>query len=103
MMTEIAAGGGDPEVLKRQSVMDPCIGCGALLLPASNYHLKGFGQDISHIAVKLAKIQMYWYAPWFAFHPNHLKGFNDDEPIMLIPSRDRDAIEGQLAFDLSFA
>ncbi|CAM4051266.1 N-6 DNA methylase [Paenibacillus alkaliterrae] len=63
MMVEMTHGDGDKEEKKQQTVMDSCVGCGAMLLPASNYFLRGYGQDISGIAVKLCKIQMYFYAP----------------------------------------
>lgn len=62
---------------KKETVFDPCVGCGSTLLPASNYTLRGFGQDVSKIAVDLCKIQMYWYAPWYAFYPKDIKGFNE--------------------------
>lgn len=76
MMTKMTFDGLDAEVVKLQSVCDPCVGCGALLLPASNYALRGYGQDISSIAVKLCEVQMHWYAPWYARPNNELKGFD---------------------------
>jgi hypothetical protein len=96
MMVEMTVG-NDAEKMKRQTVMDPCVGCGAMLLPASNYYLRGYGQDISLIATKLCKIQMYWYAPWYAFHPEGLKGFDDHPPIPLAPSSGRNIAPGQMA------
>jgi hypothetical protein len=86
MMVEMMHGGGDLDQKKRQSVLDPCVGCGAFLLPASNYFLRGYGQDISGIAVKLCTVQMYWYAPWYA-RPGQVEGYDEVEaPIQLIPS-----------------
>lgn len=81
---------------KKQTVIDPCIGCGAMLLPASNYTLRGYGQDISKIAIDLAKIQMYWYAPWYAFHPENIGGFEEGEPLIIHDQR----MESQLMFNL---
>lgn len=70
MMNKIVLEGNeDPETHKYESVYDGCVGCGAMLLPASNYTLFGCGQDISPIAVKLCQIQMLWYAPWYAINP----------------------------------
>ncbi len=84
LMVEICHGGTDAKILKKQTVYDPCIGCGAMLLPASNYFLRGFGQDISGIAVKLASIQMHFYAPWFA-RPGAVEGFDEmEQPIPII-------------------
>lgn len=100
MMVEMTHGGGDPEVMKRQSVMDPCVGCGAMLLPASNYFLRGYGQDISGIAVKLCTIQMYFYAPWYA-RPGEVAGFDMTQPtvsLMLDAQKGTAEGEGQWAF-----
>lgn len=94
MMVEMTHGSDDPELMKRQTVCDPCIGCGAMLLPASNYYLRGYGMDISGIAIKLCKIQMYFYAPWYA-HPGSVEGFEDSESIELVFDEDD---KGQLAF-----
>ncbi|MDU5080544.1 N-6 DNA methylase [uncultured Tissierella sp.] len=58
---------------KDKTIYDGCVGCGALLLPASNYHLKAYFQDISLIALKLCLIQFIIYAPWFAFHPDDIE------------------------------
>jgi len=97
-MTKMTVG-DDSEANKRQVVSDPCVGCGAMLLAASNYFLKAYGMDISQIAVKLAKIQMYWYAPWFAFHPEHIQGFQDQKDFITL-SNQKKVIDGQLMFSL---
>lgn len=99
MMVQIAHGDGDPDQKKRQTVLDPCVGCGAMLLPASNYFLRGYGQDISGIAVKLCTIQMYWYAPWYA-RPGQVDGFDEVEaPIQLVPAiPGKNVTADQLAF-----
>lgn len=69
LMTELVYYGRDREEMKYESFYEACCGCGAMMLPASNYNLFGAGQDINPAAVKLCRIQMYWYAPWFAFNP----------------------------------
>lgn len=83
---------------KKEIVNDPCLGCGAMLLPASNYTLRGGGQDISRIAVSLATIQTYWYAPWYAFHPSGIEGFSEKQAISL--SGEKSEVEGQLVFSM---
>ncbi|MFJ8220758.1 hypothetical protein [Bacillus cereus] len=65
------------EEYKQKTVYDPCVGCGSTFLPASNYSLKGFAQDVSRTALDLLKIQCMLYAPWFAFHPEHIQGFEN--------------------------
>ncbi|GKS12845.1 hypothetical protein YDYSY3_38450 [Paenibacillus chitinolyticus] len=98
MMVQIVHGDGDTDKKKRQTVYDSCVGCGAMLLPASNYFLRGYGQDISGIAVKLCKIQMYWYAPWYAF-PGQVSGFDASDEIKLVPAKaHKNITDSQLAF-----
>ncbi|MGM2776497.1 hypothetical protein ACS2QO_28950, partial [Bacillus cereus group sp. Bce015] len=65
------------EEYKQKIVYDPCVGCGSTFLPASNYSLKGFAQDVSRTALDLLKIQCMLYAPWFSFHPEHIQGFEN--------------------------
>jgi len=103
LMTEITFGGVDPEVAKKQTLSDSCVGCGALPLPASNYTLRLYAQDISMIAVKLCRIQMYWYAPWFAFCPDWLEGFDEAAPIELVPAQmGRGIVDGQMALNINW-
>lgn len=99
MMVDIVHGGEPAEELKRKSVMDSCVGCGALLLPASNYFLRAYAQDISGIAIKLCKAQMYFYAPWYA-SPGNVTGFEVmDVPIPLTSATPhRKVTSDQLAF-----
>lgn len=92
MMTHLLFEGEDQEILKKKTLYEPCVGCGSLLLPASNYCLKAYGTDVSLIAIKLCKIQMYWYAPWFALPDSHIQGFDDD---MIRLSDDKNVPEGQ--------
>lgn len=117
MITKLSMDGEDPESLKRHTLNDPCVGCGAFLLPASNYVLRAYAMDISLIAVKLCKIQMAWYAPWF-YRPADLEGFDEVAPIIqvqpnvsvetseevpvyrLTTSTVKKSMEGQLMLDL---
>jgi hypothetical protein len=98
MMTEMIIAEQDKEELKYQTVYEPSVGCGSMLLAASNYFLRCRAQDISATAIKLCKIQMYWYAPWFAHHPKTLKGF-DRAAIQIRPLHE-EIDEGQLVFSL---
>lgn len=101
LMNQMVMSGGDPEKMKRKTVMEPAVGCGALLLPSSNQVLRGFAQDVSSIAIKLCKIQMYWYAPWFAFHPDGIKGFEDAPAITMSTESLKGVAEGQQMFVFS--
>jgi len=47
-----------------QSVMDPCVGTGSMLLPASNKSLNLYGNDISTTMVKAAHINGWLFVPW---------------------------------------
>jgi hypothetical protein len=47
-----------------ETVCDPCLGTGRLLLTASNYSLRLYGQDINDTVIKAALVNGYLYAPW---------------------------------------
>jgi hypothetical protein len=101
MMTEMSFDRENRDKFKTQTAYDPCVGCGATFLPASNYVLRGYASDINGLAVKLTKIQCNWFAPWFAFSPDGLKGFDPKaEHIQLIPSDYRKAAAGQMMLEL---
>ena len=70
MMTLMNYGEGDH---RATTVCDPCVGTGRMLLHASNYSLRLFAQDISHLAVKTTIFNGYLYAPWL------VKGVEFDE------------------------
>jgi hypothetical protein len=62
-MTEMVM--GEPtESTKYNTVNDPCLGSGRMLLCASNYSLKLCGQDINLNITKVAKVNGYLYTPW---------------------------------------
>ena len=79
MMTEMTLAGQSQEKLKRASVMDPCCGTGIMLLYASNHSLNLYGNDISPLLVKLAKINAFIYIPWLAYRPTGLTIFDKTE------------------------
>src|SRR5262249_37835543 len=58
------AEGRDPRTL---SVSDPCVGSGRMLLHASNFSFRLFGQDIDPLAVAMCKLNGALYAPWLSF------------------------------------
>ncbi|WP_067923775.1 hypothetical protein [Alicyclobacillus shizuokensis] len=101
MMTKMLVGGEDPEALKRKTTCEPSVGCGAMLLPQSNYILRAYAVDMNLVAVKLCKIQMFWYAPWYALMPDGLGGFDPYDPPMKIADNSRKVAQGQLELILS--
>lgn len=49
------------------TVNDPALGSARMLLCASNYSLRLYGNDIDGLMVKVAKINGALYAPWLSF------------------------------------
>ena len=76
MMTEMTFAGQPIEKQKRASMMDPCCGTGIMLLYASNHSLNLYGNDISPLLVKMAKINAFIYIPWLAYRPYSLTIFD---------------------------
>jgi len=79
MMTQMTFAGQSRDMQKRASMMDPCCGTGIMLLYASNYSLNLYGNDISPLLVKMAKLNAFIYIPWLAYRPDGLTIF--DKPI----------------------
>ena len=50
--------------LRHLTVCDPALGSGIMLLHASNYSMRLYGQDKDGLVVDIAKINMALYAPW---------------------------------------
>lgn len=50
--------------LKTAKVEDCCVGTGRMLLAASNYSLRLYGQDIDYLCCLVTKINLALYAPW---------------------------------------
>ncbi len=76
MMTQMQFGGQPQHQHKRMSVLDPTCGTGGMLLYASNYSLNLYGQDISPLLTKIAKINAFIYMPWVVSKPKHLTIFD---------------------------
>jgi hypothetical protein len=63
---EIEFTGKNPEELKKMEIYVEEVGCGTALLPYSNYTFFAGGGVQDPLAMKLNKIQMMLYAPWYA-------------------------------------
>jgi hypothetical protein len=63
MMVEMQMTNAD----KTSTVCDPCLGTGIMLLYASNYSLRLYGQDISADMCKMATVNAWIYIPWLAY------------------------------------
>jgi len=79
MMTQMTFAGQSQEQQKRASMIDPCCGTGIMLLYASNHSLNLYGNDISPILVKMAKLNAFIYIPWLAYRPDSLSIFDKTE------------------------
>jgi len=69
MMTRITFDNGDN---RSKTVDDCCVGTGRMLLHASNYSLRLYGQDIDRTCIMACKINGYLYAPWLVKPLNSL-------------------------------
>ncbi len=63
MMVQISMG-DSKEDTRLQSVNDPCVGTGVMLLEASNYSLDLTGQDIDLLMVRLCEFAGWLFVPW---------------------------------------
>lgn len=71
LMAQVTLKGCD----KTNSICDPCVGSGRLLMAASNYSLNLYGVDIDLAILKACKVNMWMYVPWGLGRPDSLKGF----------------------------
>jgi hypothetical protein len=76
MMVKMTFDGESQHRHKIMSVMDPCCGTGIMLLYASNYSLNLYGNDVSLLLTKIAKVNAFTYVPWLAYRPKHLTIFD---------------------------
>jgi hypothetical protein len=77
LMTQLTMSHDDD--LRSKKVSDPALGSGRMLLHASNYSLRLYGQDIDPLVVKISKINGALYAPWMSF-PFPASFFANDVP-----------------------
>jgi hypothetical protein len=61
MMVRMTFGSED---CRDKTVCDPCLGTGRMLLYASNYSLRLYGNDINETVLKAAIVNGFLYAPW---------------------------------------
>lgn len=67
--------------LRTKTVMDPCVGTGRMLLSASNYSYRLYGQDINRTVIKACLVNGYLYSPWLVKPFDFLDTYNEfDEP-----------------------
>lgn len=74
------------EADKWAQVSDCCVGTGSMLLAASNYTLRLYGQDISHTMCQMLMVNAWTYIPWLACPAHGLIAWPEDaEQIQPIP------------------
>ena len=70
-MVQLTLGGGQdqdgPRDPRLNTVLDPCVGTGRMLLHASNYSYCLYGCDIDPLVAMITRINGALYAPWLAF------------------------------------
>jgi hypothetical protein len=64
MAGRMSSSGRDPRL---ETVLDPCVGTGRMLLHASNYSYCLYGCDIDPLVAMITRINGALYAPWLAF------------------------------------
>jgi len=79
MMTLMTFGSEPQPEHLMQSVCDPCVGTGRMLLLASNYSVRLYGTDIDLSCVLATKINGALFAPWLSF-PYPESFFKDADP-----------------------
>ena len=67
------------EADKINTVCDPCLGTGIMLLYASNYSLRLYGTDISLDMVKMAHVNARLYIPWVVYPADGLIEWTADK------------------------
>jgi len=73
MMAEMTFCGIDPEEAKVQSVCDPCVGTGGMLLVASNHSLLLYGMDIVSDLCLCTELNGWLWAPWMVYMPDAMR------------------------------
>lgn len=87
MMTEITFGDIPTEEQKVMTVLDPCCGTGSMLLYASNYCLRLFGQDIVFDLTLCTVLNGYLFAPWMVMMPGYMDEVLDEHRARMIARR----------------
>jgi hypothetical protein len=95
MMVKMQFGEDD---CRSKTVCDPCVGTGRMLLCASNYSYRLYGQDINPTVIKACMFNAYLYAPWLVRPFDFLELHQSAEPEALaLPHLvQKEAPKGQL-------
>lgn len=64
MMAQMNFAKGKRKVMRSESVIDPCVGSGRMLMHASNFSVNLYGIDIDRTCVMATLINGYLYIPW---------------------------------------
>lgn len=95
---------GEGEDLRTKTVCDPAIGTGRMLLPASNYSYRLYGNDISLTVLKACWVNGWLYAPWmvkpFPFLQAYESAEPEAKPIEQITLTEEPATVGQMELEL---
>jgi len=82
MMTDMTMQAGNKKPWHDQrleTVLDPCVGTGSMLLPASNYSLRLYGQDIVNDLVLCCILNGYLFMPWLVLMPEETAAMLEDQ------------------------
>lgn len=80
MMVQMQMGNDSTEPGQDQrsmSVCDPAAGTGRMLLCASNYSMRLYGNDINQIVIKACLVNGWLYAPWLVKGLDFLETYNE--------------------------
>jgi hypothetical protein len=90
-MTEMTVGDPDEKGIFR-TALDPCLGSGRFAMYLSNKLIFIYGNDIDHVVIKAALINMNLYAPWVALPAEP----RNEPPYYYIPDSAAHAAEARL-------
>jgi hypothetical protein len=90
-MTEMTLGDPDEKGIFR-TALDPCLGSGRFAMYLSNRLIFIYGNDIDHVVIKAALINMNLYAPWVALPAEP----RNEPPYYYIPDSAAHAAEARL-------
>lgn len=92
-MTELVAGCAESREERRdrrgERMTDPCVGTGRMMMVASNFSMRLYGQDIDPLCCLIAKINLALYAPWYYIPDSYFS----DEPVTALSEPDETTIE----------
>ncbi len=98
LMARMLCDGSDWRRTREETVCDPCVGTGRMLMAASNFSYRLFAQDINPIVIKATLVNLYLYAPWGACPASFLgkmdEAYNDVRCAPLISEHLAEAATG---------